>query len=417
MSYTRPIAEGITVEAGYIGRLGRKGLLQQDFMQMLTHFKDKASGTDWAQASGVLRGYYESGITPAQVRANPSILPTVPYFENIFPKAANAFIPGSATANYFFTTYGTYAASDLDGLNEMDRIRRTDGTCISVFGCNTFFALQNAGLEAWVNASNSAFHGGQLVVRRSIANGWGFDFNYTLSHSIDILSTAESGAGGTAGLRPAVIQDTFNPKGARASSDFDIRHNITANTVVELPFGPGKPILPNISGWANQIIGGWQVSSLMKYRGGQPLSIQNGGVYPTNYLVSAISVLRPRTPMPANGVGYDQTGAPSLFRNTNAYQSFMGQYPGTVGTRDIIRGPGFTNVDLAVSKFFLLPWERQRIQFRAEAFNVFNNVNFDNPSNFTAATATLSLASPGTFGQLTSAAAARVMQFALRYEF
>jgi len=37
---------------------------------MLTHFKDKASGTDWAQASGVLRGYYESGITPAQVRAN-----------------------------------------------------------------------------------------------------------------------------------------------------------------------------------------------------------------------------------------------------------------------------------------------------------------------------------------------------------
>jgi len=64
-----------------------------------------------------------------------------------------------------------------------------------------------------------------------------------------------------------------------------------------------------------------------------------------------------------------------------------------------------------------LPWERQRIQFRAEAFNVLNNVNFDNPSNFTTATATLTLASPSTFGQLTSAAAARVMQFALRYEF
>ena len=408
MSVTRPIAKGMTIEAGYIGRLGRKGLLQQDFMQMLTHFRDKTSGTDWTQAMGVLRGYYENGITPAQVKANPSIIPTIPYIENIFPKAANAFINGSATANYFFTTYGTYGASDLDGLNEMDRIRRPDGTCLSLFGCNTFFALQNAGLRSWVNASNSAFHGGQLVLRRAVNNGWGFDFNYTLSHAIDIQSAAEGGAGASG----AVIQDTFNPKSSRASSDFDIRHNISANTVLELPFGSGRALLGNASGWLNQIVGGWQLSSLAKYRSGFPYSIQNGGIYPTNYLNQAIAVLRPGTPMPANGTGYDQTGAPSLFRNTNAYQSFMGQYPGTVGTRNIVRGPGFRTVDLSVTKSFQLPWERQRIQFRAEAFNAFNNVNFDNPTG-----TQLSLASASTFGQITSAQPARVMQFALRYEF
>ena len=51
-----------------------------------------------------------------------------------------------------------------------------------------------------------------------------------------------------------------------------------------------------------------------------------------------------------------------------------------------------------------------RIRFRAEAFNAFNNVNWDNPSSLT-------LANPTTFGQITAAAEARVIQFALRYEF
>lgn len=405
MTYTRNVVEGITVEAGYIGRLGRKGLLQQDYYQMLTHFKDNKSGMDWAEAMGLLRNYYESGVTVAQVRANPSILPVIPYIENIFPKASGFVVPGSATANYFITNYGTYAASDLDALNQMDRERRPDGTCITVFGCNTFFALQNAGLRAWVNASNASFHGGQLVVRRGVANGWGFDFNYTLSHSIDIQSSAESGAGASG----AVIQDSFNPKASRASSDFDIRHNISANSVVELPIGRGKPFFANIPGWANQLAGGWQISMLTKYRSGLPYDISNGGVYPTNYLSSAIAVLRPGAAMPENGVGYNQNGNPSLFRNTNATQSFMGQYPGTVGTRGIVRGPQYFNLDLSLSKTFTLPMEGHRVQFRAEAFNALNTVNFSSPA--------LSLANPSTFGQFSTAGDARVVQFGLRYEF
>ena len=120
--------------------------------------------------------------------------------------------------------------------------------------------------------------------------------------------------------------------------------------------------------------------------------------------------LRPGTSLPENGVGYDQSGNPSLFRNTNVYQAFMGQYPGTVGTRGIVRGPQFFNLDMSLSKSFPLKWEHQRIQFRAEAFNALNKVNFNNPT-------TLSLANPSTFGQLTSALDPRVMQFALRYEF
>lgn len=406
LTYARQLPSKLTVEVGYIGRLARKGLLQQDFFQPLTEFRDPKSGQTWTQAAGILRDAYEAGLTPAQVQANPSLLPTVPFIENMFAKAAGTNFPGSATANYFFTTYDIYAGSDLDALNDMDRERLADGSCISVLGCNTFFALQNAGMRAWTNANNASYHGGTLTVRRPMSDGWGFDFNYTLAHTFDYESSGESGSGNGG----AVLQNAFDPRSSRASSDFDIRHNITANAVAELPFGKGKPYLNDIPSWANQFVGGWQVSMLSRFRSGMPTSISNGGVYPTNYLNSAIAILRPGATLPESGVTYNQNDNPSIYANTSAVDSFIGQYPGRVGTRNIVRAAGLVNFDISAGKYFYLPFEGHRIQFRAEAFNAFNNVNFSGLQ--------LNLANPGTFGQFNSTAVpARVMQFALRYEF
>src|SRR5204863_10011442 len=115
------------------------GILSQDFGQPLTQFKDPKSGMTWSQASTALAQVYNSGVTPAQVKANPDLVPALPYFDNIFPGAKNYKITGSAAANFFYQVYNTYAASYLDGLNDMDRARQANGTCISVFGCNTFF--------------------------------------------------------------------------------------------------------------------------------------------------------------------------------------------------------------------------------------------------------------------------------------
>jgi hypothetical protein len=407
-TYARPLPKNLTVEVGYIGRLSHKGLLRQDIAQPLTQYRDPKSGTTWTEASAVLRNAFESGITPAQVQANPGILPTVPFFENMFTRAADYRFKGSATANYFYTVYGTYAGSDLDGLNDMDRQRRPDGTCLSTPGCNTFFALQSAGMQAWVNASNASYNGGQLVLRRPVMGGWGFDFNYTLSHSIDIASSSETTGGGG-----SLIQDSFNPSASRASSDFDIRHNITANTVIELPFGRSKTWLANTNSFVDGVVGGWQISMLARLRSGRPLNITNGGLYPTNYLTSALAILRPGKTMPENSTGYNQNGQPSIFGSTTDVSAFMGQYPGTVGTRNMVRGPGLKNFDLSAAKSFRLPFEGHRVQFRAEAFNAFNNVNFSDAS----ADITLSLNTPGTFGQISRAEDARVLQFALRYEF
>ena len=128
--------------------------------------------------------------------------------------------------------------------------------------------------------------------------------------------------------------------------------------------------------------------------------------YNANYWLNSLAIM---TNPVKSGIQIDQNGIPSIFANTSAVGSFIGGYPGAVGTRGIVRGPGFFNNDMSVSKYFQLPKEGHRIQVRAEAFNAFNNVNFTNPS--------LALYSPLTFGEYQNTTAPRVMQFALRYEF
>jgi len=400
LNYAKELPGKVTVEVGYAGRLSRKNLLQQDYNQPLTTFKDPASGQTWTQASGILRDYYEKGLTASQI-------PKIPFFENQFPALAGAYIKGaSATANYFDNVYNQNGGSDLDGLNQVDRDRSDPDfpNCVSKTGCNTFFPLQSAGLPTWTNSGFANYHAGTLTVRRSLANGVAFDFNYTLSHSIDNSSGAESGAG----VSGAVLQDAFHPGAFRGSSDFDARHNITMDVLLELPFGKGRKFLGSSPGWVNEIVGGWQVSTLGRYRSGLPSTISNGGIFPTNYENSAIAIVAPGQSNKTS-IGFDQNGLPSIFANTSANTNYIGQYPGQTGTRGIVRLAGLTNFDMAFAKSFALPWEGHRLQLRGEAFNAFNNVNFQNPS--------LSLATPAKFGEFQAALPARVVQLSLRYQF
>jgi hypothetical protein len=404
-TYARPLPHKLSLELGYVGRLGHRGLVQQDFGQPLTQFKDAKSGQTWSQAGTVIAKLYNSGITPAQVKANPSLIPDQPFFEDIFPGAKNYKITGSASANFFYDVYNSYSGSFLDGLNDMDRIRQSNGGCISVFGCNTFFPLQNSGLLAYAGAGKSAYHGATIVLRRAVSRGWGFDFNYTFAHSLDNGSSSETSGG-------AALQDSFNPNAYRGPSDFDARHSVIADFVVELPVGQGKTLLNHIPKALDCMIGGWQVSGLTAFRSGTPITVSVSGVYNTNYEYSSFAILKDSASLPANGLTFDQLGIPSLFANTSAVNSFVASYPGTVGSRGILRGPSSFNTDMAVSKYFKLPKEGHRLQIRAEAFNAFNKVNFANP--------TLNIASPTTFGEITDYAtgfSARVMQFAARYEF
>jgi hypothetical protein len=108
----------------------------------------------------------------------------------------------------------------------------------------------------------------------------------------------------------------------------------------------------------------------------------------------------------------DSTGAIQFYKNPDAaIAAFIPVTGLQSGTRDNLRGPRLTNMDLAVVKNFPLWAEQYRLVFRAEAYNAFNHTNFGLPDP--------NLGLP-TFGQISSVAGgepARVMQFALRFEF
>ena len=406
-SFARELPGKLTLEVGYAGRLSHRLLLEGDVYTPLEYFKDPQSGITWEQNAMQVRALHDSGVTVAQVLANPGIVPTLPFVENMWPGLASVGdVPGNASASYFTCVYNDYGGSYLDCLHATDRNTTSypGGGCaqISAHGCYTFFPLQGSSMPTWMNAGTAAYHAFTVSLRRGLTSGLTFDFNYTWSHSFDDGSAAESGAG----QQGAAIQNIFNTKEFRGSSDFDMRHNVTANVLYPLPIGRGRTFLAGAHGWLNEIVGGWQVSSLVRYHSGVPTTVGGELAYNANYWLSSLAI--PTGPVSA-GVHTDENGFPSLFANTSASGSFADELPGHTGARAVLRLPGMFVTDMSVVKAFPLPWEGQRIQFRAEAFNVFNNVNFSNPS--------LSLQAPGTFGEFQAVGDPRVMQFALRYEF
>jgi hypothetical protein len=209
-----------------------------------------------------------------------------------------------------------------------------------------------------------------------------------------------------------------NLRVCRGNSDFDIRHLVNANFIYELPFGRGQRFGSGMPGWANQIIGGWEVSGIFTARSGLAFGTTSG-TFPVGFNFNSpaaintganLAALRARIHDVGSTIQFfdDQT---AVFDPQNPTAGAL-RFPrhGEIGSRNILRGPGFWNLDTAVMKNFKMPWsESQSLQIRWESFNLFNHHSFGLPAaNIVGAT----------FGQITgSASAAREMQFAVRYSF
>ena len=407
-----------TLDVSYVGRLSRKLLAQQDSFSPLIYFKDPKSGQTWVQADSYLRGLYNNGkgITPTTVTNNPAAIGPVAFIEDMFPSLKNHYIPGSATANYFYGIYGINNGSDLDNLHALDRAGAPNN-CFTVTGCYTFFSPQGSADPTWSNGADADYHALAATFGHNLSHGVSFHANYTYSHSIDNVSSPTDNSGQFGGD----IQNAFMPRASRGPSDFDIRHQFNADVLYQLPVGHGQRFLGTAPGWLNEIVGGWQVGSLIRVYSGLPTVIGGNFVFPTNYWENSVAI--PNGKIPSTGVHNDENGLPNLFGSLTAINSFQDSYPGGSGMRGIVRLPGQKNVDISLIKNFALPWEGHALQFRAEAFNAFNNVNFlegsttTSTGQYTTGFNNLALTSPSTFGEFTATTDPRVLQLSLRYSF
>jgi len=242
--------------------------------------------------------------------------------------------------------------------------------------------------------------------------------SYTYSHSIDDAS--DGGLFGDGGILNAQDFAAF-----RASSNFDQRHAFSTSAVYDLPFFKA-------AGVTNKLLGGWELSGIGMWQTGTPFSAYNG-IYGDNAglgngvtanagagqsYADVISDPHANIPQfdPSSGFG-------PYVANPNAFADPVGLTLGNSG-RNLLRNPGHWNIDMAMYKHFAIT-ESAGVEFRLEAFNIFNHVEYGplggdqggaaGSAGFSSGTSTFV---PGSnFLQTGTAYSPRILQLGLKFIF
>lgn len=236
------------------------------------------------------------------------------------------------------------------------------------------------------------YNGLILTANHQVAHNFTVLANYTYSRCLSNENFT--------GDNTPVAQNPLDHAAEYGPCNFDVNQNLTVSGVFTTP-------KLNNRLW-NQIGSGWQVSPLATYRTGLPFTVTSG----TD--ISLTSVGQDRPNVVPGAVRYNKnlyTGLAS--RNVQWFSpaAFVSAGPGVYGNERpfSLRGPGFTNVDVAISKYFSC-YERAKLELRGEAFNVLNHPNYGLP--------TTALSSSATVGQIsTTANDPRLLQIAAKITF
>lgn len=311
--------------------------------------------------------------------------------------------------------------------------RPLDAYPLMVNGSDVFFGS----VDVKNDIGGSDYDGLLLSLQRRISNGWSFQANYTWSHSIN-----DGSVGGGESNAPQNAQ-CFSCE--RGPSIYDIRHNITINSVYELPIGPGKQFLKS-GGAVGKIVGGWQLSGIGTWHTGHPLTVlanipgsnlPDGNDGPNQRPDVVPGVPLTVTPTAANNfqmINAAAFAAPPVDPTTGIMTRWGNEPNG------LIRSPHIWQVDMELIKDTKLT-ERLSLEFGIQAFNIFNHTQLADPSHLAldfncSSSAPLSCATSagGSFGQIDTVNGynvnndnffsdnvgtgfARQLQFMLRFKF
>jgi Carboxypeptidase regulatory-like domain/TonB-dependent Receptor Plug Domain/TonB dependent receptor len=227
----------------------------------------------------------------------------------------------------------------------------------------------------YLSAGTASYNGLTISLQKRLSAGLSFNLNYTWSHSLDDVSN-----GGVANEQFGILdtnpditfaQNPFNIRSNYGNSDYDVRHYVSASFLLNdmfrhagFRYGP------------NRIFGGWTLSGNWFFRTGLPFTvIDNANLAPLlglNYNGAVFA-------SPAVSIPNSCTHAVSSPCLSTSQFAPAGQLTGfgTIG-RNSIYGPHFFDVDLALMKDVRIT-ERVIFSFGAQAYNVFNHANFDQP--------------------------------------
>lgn len=246
--------------------------------------------------------------------------------------------------------------------------------------------------------AQSNYHGLDVQFEKRYAKGISLLAAYTWAKSID-NSEQQWGAEANA------LQDRYNWAADRATSGYTIPHRFVTSYLLELPFGDGRRWLNTRARISNAVFGGWQLSGITELRSGLPFTPR---LSTPNVFLGTNSVGSWRPDRLRSGALENPTADgwfdPSAFaRPCSGTDCRYGN-----SGRNILYSDGRVNFDVGLMKYFKLS-EGARLQFRWEAFNLFNTPALGTPN--------LILESPDVAVVRTTYSTPRAMQFALRLEF
>ena len=363
------------------------------------------------------------------------------YLENIFLGVQHAF-----KSHWLAEVDGTHAASIHE--YSITNMNRRDGMNVLVFNTgpgvpygsfnpsasyvnyadapNTYFGP----ITYTTNAAWSQYDGLVALLRKTFSRGYSFQFAYTFEKTIDNISTAP---GIQKGAEYSVVVDAYNPSAQRGLSSQNIPQQISANGLWEIP-------TPLHNGFAKNIVGGWQLSGLSAWMKGIPTSIYSTRQQ-DDFNLDGQYYDFPNRPVPGIKLkGYSQKQFFDGTFNQNATYSTTGpswpftNFPLPVnqngiplgvegnGGRNTVEGPGFVQLDAALTKNTAIPWfqhDKGNLQLRVEMYNVFNHKNLQGwDTNLADGAIDPSTgAITGTFGKITGQGQARTVQLEGQFRF
>jgi hypothetical protein len=257
----------------------------------------------------------------------------------------------------------------------------------------------------WFDQGTSSYHSLNVSLLKRASRGLTFKANYTYAKVMDMNSAILAPSGGN---EPPDVFSPYNLFLNRGPASYSLHHQFNAAYSYQLPFGNGQRFGGSAGGFLNHLIGGWQWNGIVTAQGGFPFTPLAGsntsGTGDANQ--SDVPDWNP------NFKGPVITGTRDEWYDPQAFQLAR---QGTFGnvSRGALRGPHLVDFDTSLFKKFQLS-ERFNLQFRAEAFNIFNHSNFAVPNQVAFSGAGVSSSA----GQVTyTSTSSRQLQFALKLLF